>query len=41
MLNNLRQVHTAIKTQTGFLAGIEVCPCIDRLSQFLTRSEDN
>nr|BAR36555.1 hypothetical protein [uncultured Mediterranean phage uvMED] len=38
---NLRQVHTATKMQTGFPAGIGVCPCIDRLSQFLTRSEDN
>lgn len=39
MLNNLRQVHTATKMQTGFPLG--VCPCIDRLPQFLTRSEDN
>ena len=34
---NLRQVHTATKMQTGFIG----FTCIDRLSQFLTRSEDN
>ena len=38
---NLRQVHAATKTQTGFPVAFGVCPCIDRLSQFLTRSEDN